>query len=123
MKKTVPFAERDFIVFTLIVLHLLFSGCTTSNHVSGFYNFKSPDPGDEPHYVLMKDSFRVYGDKINFPQGIATKNTVLVDGKSIPPDDVLGFQNKEGYWAKVERNGMARRLVKGKISVYRQIVD
>jgi hypothetical protein len=90
------------------------------SHSSAFvFNYyKAPAKTDEPNYVLMKDSSRVYGGtKLK-----ASKKYVYVDDKKIPSADVLGFQNKVGFWTKVEENKWtiywALRLVHGKISVY-----
>ena len=118
MKKSVRQANFGFI--TLITVCLLFSGCTPMSHSSAFtFNYyETTAKTDEPNYVLMKDSSRVYGGtKIK-----ASKKYVYVDDKKIPSADVLGFQNKVGFWAKVNMDEStivwARRLVYGKISVY-----
>lgn len=72
----------------------------------------------------MKDSAIVYGEKaVGWGMGLGSKKIMHLDGKPIPASEVVGFKNKEGYWAKLENDAVAKRLVAGRLSVYRQLVD
>ncbi len=123
---TVSF-KRIHIVIAFLVLSLFFIRCGGVSHTSTSvnpYHFKYVPPDDKRLYVVMKDSSIVYGEKVvGWGLGVFSKKLLRLDDKSIPASEALGFQNKEGYWTKLEYDAVAKRMVTGRISVYRRFVD
>jgi len=123
---SVVFFKRIHIFLGFLILSLFFFNCATVSHSSAFnpYALKYVPPADKRHYVLMKDSSIVYGEKVvGWNLGIASRKLLHIDGKPIHASEVLGFQNKEGFWTKLEYDAVARRMITGRISVYRRFVD
>lgn len=123
---TVTF-KRIHLFLAFLILSLFFFSCKTMSPSSTSvnpYHFKYVPPADKRQYVVMKDSSIVYGEKVvGWGLGLLSKKLLRLDDKSIPASEVLGFQNKEGYWTKLEYDAVAKRMVSGRISVYRRFVD
>lgn len=120
------FFQRAYLTQTALLLSLVFISCGTTSNSASFtpYSFKQVPSADTRQYVMMNDSSIVYGEKVvGWGDGLLNKRVVRLDGKSIPASEVLGFQTKGGYWTKLEYNAIAKRLITGRISVYRQVID
>ena len=111
------------------ILCLLFFRCTPMSHVQApaisSNNFKYVPSADKRNYVMMKDSSIIYGEKVagGFGDGLLNKKAVRLDGKEIPLSETIGFQNNDGYYTIVEEGKPAKRLIQGKISVYRLLAS
>ena len=120
------FSNRTVTSIVSLILFLLLFSCNTVSKTTAFspYSFKEMPPAEKRQYVVMKDSSIVYGEKVSgWAAGAIGKRVAHIDGRQIPVSEVLGFQNKEGYWAKLEYNAVAKRLIIGRISVYRSQYD
>jgi hypothetical protein len=119
-------SNRAVISIVFSILFLFLFSCTTVSNTTAFnaYAFKPVPPADNRQYIVMKDSSIVYGTKVSgWAIGAIGKRVAHIDGRQIPVSEVLGFQNKEGYWAKLENDAVAKRLINGRISVYRSQYD
>jgi hypothetical protein len=96
------------------------SKTATSQENIPFYIFKEQPPSDKSSFVLMKDGSRIDGTKVDGSSGLLVKDAVKIDGRSIPADQVEGFQSK-GIYYKRTNNNYAKRLIQGKINVYQKI--
>jgi|GEM_PF-2980193 len=85
--------------------------------ISFYLFFKETPPTDKRSFVIMKDSTIVYGTKVDASYGLLVKDAVKVDGRSIPANQVQGFQSKGIYYKRIDNN-YAKRLIHGKINVY-----
>jgi hypothetical protein len=104
----------------------LLYGCATVSHSTSMdpYAFNYVAPADTRHYVMMNDSSIVYGKKVvGWSLGVFSKKNLHIDGRPVNASEILGFQNKEGFWAKLEDDAVARRLITGRISVYRRFIE
>lgn len=112
----------SFFVFAFLI-PLLFScaGPALLKSLDPFV-FKAGKPTDKSTYVLMKDSSVVYGKNVYYLEGLVARNNVRLDGKPIPFSEVLGFQNKGYYYKKMSEKEFAKIIIKGRITVYEQVV-
>lgn len=119
--------NRILVFITFLSMPLLFFSCKSmapSSTSVNPYHFKYVPAADKRQYVVMKDSSVVYGEKVvGWSLGVFSKKLLRLDDRSIPASEVLGFQNKEGYWIRLKDDAVAKRMVTGRISVYRQFVD
>ncbi|HZH96694.1 MAG TPA: hypothetical protein VEY06_12445 [Flavisolibacter sp.] len=118
------FFDRSCYSIGSLVLPLFFFGCAPMAKMPATfsaYEFRDGPSAEKRQYLVMKDSSLVYGKKVSgWAQGlIGNKGVAHIDGRQVPVSEVLAIQNDEGYWIKLWDNTAAKRLVSGRISVYR----
>ncbi|MEP7377403.1 MAG: hypothetical protein ABI675_28630 [Chitinophagaceae bacterium] len=121
---------KNGLITLLFIAYLLAFSCSPVSRVQApaisTNNFRHVPWAAERNYVMMKDSSIVYGEKVSGGFGgdaLLNKKVVRLDGKQIPLSEIIGFQNNDGYYTLVEDVKPARRIIKGKITVYRLLAS
>jgi len=116
---------QRYVLLILLIPSLINFSCSSayapSSEPASTGLFKAEKATDERTFVVMKDGSIIEGDKSFAPEGLLQKKVVRLDGKPIAYDQVVAFQNKGTYYAKTQ-DGFAKRLISGRISVYRRYV-
>ncbi len=125
MKNHVLHNVQQTVCLTSLLLFFVFFSCTASRTVSAisYFNFSPATPSDKRSFVQLKDSSLIYGKKARYGgEALISKKVVRIDGKPYPFENVVGMQDQGHYYIKIGDDQFAKRLIRGRITVYRRYV-
>lgn len=113
--------KKHFLTLVTTVIFLLFALASKVTNVPGnAFDLKKnvEDPSSTDPYIVKNDGKKTYGKTIRWVYGLRSKNEITLDGQVYKTDEVMGYYFQNKYFARLNKNEYAMRVVHGKINVY-----
>ncbi len=119
-------SQKHFLSLAILVFFFFIATSSAVNKIHyGAFNYynRVENEKDDKNHLVLNDGEQIYGDKINYRNGLFSKDQIKIDNHKFAIKEVKGYQEDGVYYGRF-KNEYIPRIVHGpKINIYVRFVE